>query len=264
MNPALPSPSASIATIERQRALLDAKLTVPARWRGPLRREFRRTPCPADRTRVAHAFDRLGWDALDGRELDVGLLLEVHRIAIGGGRFRSGPIRVGKAETGFVRCPPARLVPRAVEQALDWAITADEAPPLAAARLHLNLALAHPFEDGNGRTARLIASYLLMRAGFRSTLFTAVEQHFFCAPSEYRAGFRALADDLEGNSQRWLTAALAAMSSASAYAYWVRTGGNDRSAAGSALEPLIRMQVRRLHDEEEAESQVRSFRSGVA
>ena len=40
-------------------------------------------------------------------------------------------------------------------------------PPVTlAARLHHDFVLIHPFDDGNGRVARLLVNYVLMRAGF--------------------------------------------------------------------------------------------------
>lgn len=59
--------------------------------------------------------------------------------------------------------------------------------PLRAAALHLDLLTIHPFSDGNGRSSRLIAAYELLRGGFRSSLFTAVEQHFAREPAKYVA-----------------------------------------------------------------------------
>jgi Fic family protein len=56
---------------------------------------------------------------------------------------------------------------------------------VVAARLHLSLLAIHPFLDGNGRTSRLASALLLIRGGFRSTLFTAVEQHFHSIPLQY-------------------------------------------------------------------------------
>lgn len=61
----------------------------------------------------------------------------------------------------------------------------DAPPPLAAARIHLALLTPHPFSDGNARTGRLAASAVLLRAGFRSSLFTLVEQHFAESPGTY-------------------------------------------------------------------------------
>lgn len=43
---------------------------------------------------------------------------------------------------------------------------ADAHPVLRAAELHDNLAAVHPFDDGNGRTARLMMNAVLLQAGY--------------------------------------------------------------------------------------------------
>jgi hypothetical protein len=58
-------------------------------------------------------------------------------------------------------------------------------PVVAAAELHLDLLTIHPFPDGNGRTARTMEAAELARAGFRSTIFTAVDQRFEVSPRMY-------------------------------------------------------------------------------
>jgi hypothetical protein len=43
-------------------------------------------------------------------------------------------------------------------------------PVLQAAELHYNLVAIHPFADGNGRTARLLMNYNLLRHGYPHTI----------------------------------------------------------------------------------------------
>ena len=55
-----------------------------------------------------------------------------------------------------------RLIPRMLELAHD-----DKVHPIVrAAELHYNLAAVHPFEDGNGRFARLMMNAVLLQAGY--------------------------------------------------------------------------------------------------
>ena len=42
---------------------------------------------------------------------------------------------------------------------------------------HLNLALVHPFSDGNGRMARCIQSYVLAGEGLLSSEFLSIEEY---------------------------------------------------------------------------------------
>jgi Fic family protein len=79
------------------------------------------------------------------------------------GRFRSERVLI--KGTRFI--PPgshrfAELVPAMLARAA----RSDVHPALQAAELHYNLVAIHPFADGNGRTARLLMNYHLIRNGF--------------------------------------------------------------------------------------------------
>lgn len=67
-------------------------------------------------------------------------------------------------------------------------------PALQAAELHYNLVAIHPFADGNGRTARLLMNYYLLRNGFphaiieierRSEYLAALEQANAAKPEAF-------------------------------------------------------------------------------
>jgi CheY-like chemotaxis protein len=73
--------------------------------------------------------------------------------------------------------PPACDVPELLDKIIAEAALPSEPLAVVAARLHLRLVRVHPFRDGNGRTARLASTLLLVRGGVRSTLLMAVEQH---------------------------------------------------------------------------------------
>lgn len=212
-----------IALIERQRAVIDGRLTRPAPWRGPIRRELLGREAPRERAAVAAAFDRLAAEATGGRELDLEHLLRIHAELIeGGGELRRRGVRVGPSSWPRIGYPPPRELPNLIERSLERAQDRVEPPALAAARLHLELLVIHPFADGNGRAARLASTYILMRAGFRSTLFTAVEQHFHANPVGYPRAFRALVECGARDQDPWLHAALSAMAGNSALATWYR------------------------------------------
>ena len=49
---------------------------------------------------------------------------------------------------------------------------------LRAAMTHLNLALLHPFSDGNGRTARCIQTAVLAGEGIVAPIFSSIEEYF--------------------------------------------------------------------------------------
>ena len=165
-----------------QAAAVDARLVQPAFWRGELRRDRFGRGTSQERASLAMVFNGLVRMARRGEHpaLDMPFLLDLHRRAIGGGRFRSGRLRVG----AFHEFPPPARLGNLVELALDEASDASPAP-LRAMRLHLRMLDIHPFPDGNGRTSRLLASAVLLFAGFRSTLLSACEQFFEVSPSDY-------------------------------------------------------------------------------
>ena len=155
-----------LVTIEQQRLVVDAGLTRPASWRGPIRREFSRSAGAEDRAPFAAAFDGLVAKAASGNiDVTPELLLDLHgRCLENGGAYRSREVKVGP----FLTTAPFRDVGRLVEMAFDRAHDGVEPPLLAAARLNLELFLIHPFGDGNGRAIRLLVSAMLLNAGYKS------------------------------------------------------------------------------------------------
>ena len=210
-----------VNSIEEQHEIIDRHLTRPAIWRGRARREYEGREAPEVRQRLGIAYNNLIEKAVIKTPLDIELLLPVHKDLIeGGGQFRSKGVKVGKKDP--IKRPHSSKVPTLVEQALERAEDSFEQPPLAATRLHLELLIIHPFRDGNGRIARLMASYILMRAGYYSTLLLAVEQHFQVQPSAYARTFRILRSGKEMDHAPWLITALEAMLFNSMKASWFR------------------------------------------
>ena len=86
------------------------------------------------------------------------------------GTYRIGGSLIVDFDTRAVRYrpPPPQWVPELmaglVEDIQRWMI--EEPPPIAAALAHFGLISIHPFDDGNGRTARLIADLILEIKGW--------------------------------------------------------------------------------------------------
>ncbi len=96
-------------------------------------------------------------------------ILEVHGAVLadidpaGAGRFRTERVLI----KGSRHVPPGSqkfgtLIPAMIALANRPGLH----PALCAAELHYNLVAVHPFADGNGRTARLLMNYLLLRHGY--------------------------------------------------------------------------------------------------
>ena len=57
--------------------------------------------------------------------------------------------------------------------------------------LHYHFASIHPFQDGNGRTARAVEARFLQRAGLRDALFIALSNYYYDEKTSY---LKALSD----------------------------------------------------------------------
>jgi len=105
------------------------------------------------------------------------------------GVFRKQQVIVGKRVfdgTGFKQAveympPDTKDVPQLVEKFLDW-LNSDKAkkvnPVLLAGIVHYEVARIHPFIDGNGRTARLMAALILYKSGFDHRRFFAIDDYY--------------------------------------------------------------------------------------
>ncbi len=58
--------------------------------------------------------------------------------------------------------------------------------------LHYHFAAMHPFEDGNGRTARALEALLLQRAGMRDSTFIAMSNFYYDEKKGYLASLAAV------------------------------------------------------------------------
>jgi len=108
--------------------------------------------------------------------MDEAAIREIHRRVMWSqsplltpGEYRRGENRV--VDVGgepVFSTPPSGDVPDLMRQLGAWLMTAAEqyAPPIAAALAHLELVAIHPFNDGNGRTARALSRLILLRHGY--------------------------------------------------------------------------------------------------
>ena len=83
------------------------------------------------------------------------------------GRFRSGRVLI--KGTRFIP-PGSHKFDDLIPMMLGLANAPGMPPALRAAELHYNLVAIHPFNDGNGRTARLMMNHHLLRHGYPHTI----------------------------------------------------------------------------------------------
>lgn len=113
--------------------------------------------------------------------IDQGLLRAMNSLILEGlpeelsgrrGQYRTGPSLIEDPETRQIRYrpPPPAWVPDLMDRLLAhiqrWTAEESYPPPIIAALAHAGLVAIHPFEEGNGRTARLLADMILHQAGW--------------------------------------------------------------------------------------------------
>lgn len=97
-----------------------------------------------------------------------------------GGRYRTGDVRAG-----IFQAPNAGTVPPLMGELVRWLQTSADPPLIRSALVHLNLIAIHPFDDGNGRTARILSSLDLMRDGVLAPELLTVETYIRANRDEY-------------------------------------------------------------------------------
>lgn len=96
------------------------------------------------------------------------------------GLWRTGPVGVtGRDGSVVYRGPEAQLVPELMTAVTDWLEQGDRDAHVVirAAMAHLHVVSVHPFEDGNGRIARIVQSLTLARDGLVSPEFGSIEEY---------------------------------------------------------------------------------------
>lgn len=109
------------------------------------------------------------------------------------GRWRTGPIWVtGANGQAAYTGPAADSVPGLMDETVEWLATGDLDAHAAvrAAMAHLHVVRVHPFEDGNGRTARIVQSLTLALEGVLSPEFASIEEYLRDHTDDYYAALR--------------------------------------------------------------------------
>jgi Fic family protein len=149
--------------------------------------------------------------ALQGRPLSVAMVLELQRTVTegtldqpdGAGRWRRADERVEVVdEEGNVlhSPPPAGELPDRVERLCAFANDTRESPfvhpAVRAILLHFWLAYDHPFVDGNGRTARALFYWSMLKSGYGILEFVSISSVLRRSYGQYRDAFlHAESDD---------------------------------------------------------------------
>ena len=81
--------------------------------------------------------------------------------------------------------PEWNEVPNLLEDLISYINTSTDHPLIKAAVIHYELVTIHPFEDGNGRTARIISSYYLSLNGYGFKNIGSLEEYMAYDINEY-------------------------------------------------------------------------------
>ena len=76
-------------------------------------------------------------------------------------------------------------IPGLLDELVEYVNTTDDHPLVVAAVVHYQIVTIHPFEDGNGRTARLLSSYILDINGYGFNGIGSLEEYFAYDVNEY-------------------------------------------------------------------------------
>ena len=76
-------------------------------------------------------------------------------------------------------------IPGLLEELAEYVNTTDDHPLIVSAVVHYQLVTIHPFEDGNGRTARLMSGYILDINGYGFNGIGSLEEYFAYDINEY-------------------------------------------------------------------------------
>ena len=110
------------------------------------------------------------------------------------GAYRNRQVVIGNKLTGVItfRPPDTKDVPVLMKEFVKWLSSKDASetnPVLTAGISHYEFVRIHPFIDGNGRTARTLASLILYLRGFDTKRFFALDDYY---DSDRQAYYKAL------------------------------------------------------------------------
>lgn len=132
-------------------------------------------------------------------------VFEIHRMLTDGtlkdpdaaGRFRRADENIvveDEAGTTLHVPPPAHELPARMQALCDFANQSDDGehfihPVVRAIIIHFMIGYDHPFVDGNGRTARALFYWSMLRSGFWMTEYFSISSILKKAPAQYTRAY---------------------------------------------------------------------------
>jgi Fic family protein len=159
------------------------------------KRRYRRTPSDDERDNL-NALRAYGFVDYLSDQLDIPInelvIRQLNREFLHGVLeiFTPGVYRKGPATVGIYTAPDQGDVPALMRDFAQWLETDDEMHPvLKAAIAHIHMVAIHPFNDGNGRVARALATLILQRSPFHFRRLLSLEM--FMAEPPVQRDYRA-------------------------------------------------------------------------
>jgi Fic family protein len=133
------------------------------------------------------------------------------------GRWRPGSIfiRDGRRQVTVYEGPGAELVPQLMSEMVGFLnqTASSEHAIVRGLMAHLNIAMIHPFSDGNGRMARCMQTLVLAREGILQPEFCSIEEYLGRNTSAYYAVLAEVGKGRwwpQGDTRAWLRFCLTA------------------------------------------------------
>ncbi len=125
------------------------------------------------------------------------------------GHFRTKQVIVRSASDGGVafRPPVSVEIPYLITEFFEWLASPQAAaihPIFKAAITHYQLVYIHPFIEGNGRTARAMATLVLYTGGYDFKRFFSLEQYFDADVEKYYQALLSVQQNQERDLSYWL------------------------------------------------------------
>ncbi len=174
-----------------------------------------RTPVNRDEKEVVNYFRIL--KALEERTselLDLELILSIHAQLMKGvddkikGEIRNKEIfvgnREGSGELNIKHEPPfhdTESIKKALIELTDWFKISPDMPMLKAGIFHHQFVYIHPFEDGNGRTCRLLTALIFLKHNYLINKYFVLDDYYDIDRDNYSDSLHS-ADN--GNQTEWL------------------------------------------------------------
>ena len=190
-----------------EEAITSSQLEGAATTRKVAKEMLRQKRAPRDKSErmIVNNYNGMEFiNEMGGEDLTPSLILELHKILSDGtlnekaaeGRLRvSDDVYVGDdRDSTIIHVPPThKELPERLDSLCKFANAEDKRnfihPVIRAIVLHFLLAYDHPFEDGNGRTARALFYWSMLRQGYWTMEYVSISRILKSAPAQYTRSY---------------------------------------------------------------------------